>query len=177
MKLPKTPRKTTTSFAFKMVERTLVDGLMNRAFASNQHNEVVRFFGTGQPRCAFCGSPNVTRWDHLIPVSMGGDTVLGNMVLACQHCDDSKSAKPWKEWVNSDTPASPRNSKDVGNLDTRIDLIKRYVAYYKYVSVPLENRLNQEELSHYKRLQTELARLRTEADTLIKGYQSRRRRG
>lgn len=43
-------------------------------------------------RCAYCGGP-VETWDHLVPITLGGETVPGNMVPACRSCNSRKRAK------------------------------------------------------------------------------------
>ena len=43
--------------------------------------KVLDFFDPTPHECIFCGNLDVKRWDHLVPISKGGDTVLGNMVL------------------------------------------------------------------------------------------------
>jgi hypothetical protein len=60
-----------------------------------------------------------------------GSTVLGNMVLACQRCDHSKSQREFSEWMASDTPESPQ-SRGVADIPQRIDRIKAYVEQYGY---------------------------------------------
>ena len=67
------------------------------------------FFGKNPPECVFCGNREVKRWDHLVPVMKGGETVLGNMVPACARCDDSKQAFPFEEWMVSDAKWSPKS--------------------------------------------------------------------
>ena len=43
--------------------------------------------------CAYCDQP-ATTWDHIIPVSKGGDTRLGNIVPACKSCNSKKKDRP-----------------------------------------------------------------------------------
>lgn len=47
--------------------------------------------------CAYCDNP-ATGFDHIIPVSRGGETVPGNVVPCCRSCNSSKQDRlPW-EW-------------------------------------------------------------------------------
>ncbi len=48
--------------------------------------------------CAYCGGPGET-WDHIIPVRLGGETIPGNIVPACNSCNSSKGARPLSEWL------------------------------------------------------------------------------
>ena len=97
-KLPKVPMRTNLGFVFSMLERSITDSLSVRRFGQSEMAQVLAFFNTDPPECAFCGEANVKRWDHLIPVSLGGETVIGNMVLACGRCDDSKGQRPFEQW-------------------------------------------------------------------------------
>lgn len=49
-------------------------------------------------RCAYCPNP-ATTWDHIVPVSKGGETVMGNIVPACSPCNSSKKATSLDEWA------------------------------------------------------------------------------
>jgi len=49
-------------------------------------------------RCAYCGAP-ATTWDHIKPVSQGGETTPGNIVPACQSCNSSKKDKNVWAWI------------------------------------------------------------------------------
>lgn len=49
--------------------------------------------------CAYCKSPlGRFHWDHVIPLSRGGDHAIGNLVPACGPCNQSKGAKLVTEW-------------------------------------------------------------------------------
>lgn len=50
-------------------------------------------------KCAYCPATAST-WDHVIPVSLGGQTIPGNILPACQPCNSSKGNRdlfPWLE--------------------------------------------------------------------------------
>ncbi|MFC4128891.1 HNH endonuclease [Nocardia rhizosphaerae] len=48
-------------------------------------------------KCAYCPAP-ATTWDHIHPVSLGGDTVPGNLVPACSPCNSSKKSSNVLDW-------------------------------------------------------------------------------
>lgn len=116
------PQRTTLSFAFSYVDRALHEGLAKRKFGADEMGEIAAFFGSQPLQCVYCGSTEVTRWDHLVAVMKGGETVLGNMVPACQKCDDSKRDLAFDEWMQSDSPSSPR-SRGIADVNARIELI------------------------------------------------------
>lgn len=144
MTLPKPPHRTTPGFAFAIVERALQEGTAKRAFGAEEIRAIVAFFSTSPTECVFCGSLQVKRWDHLVPVSKGGDTVLGNIVPACQKCDDSKGSAPFDVWMGSSAPNSPA-SRSVIDLEARIARIRGYREHFGYVPKQTEDRLTIQE--------------------------------
>ncbi len=172
MTLPKVPQRTTAGFSFAMIKRTLKECFADRQFGLEEIAKVREFFGAEQPECAFCGSPEVKRWDHLLPISKGGDTVLGNMVPACAQCDDSKQDKPFEEWMTSDAKYSPK-SLGVKDVDQRIKRIKTYIQHFGYVPRSLEDRLNKHELERLKIIRSKLLDIRDDIEMLIKDYRAR----
>lgn len=62
------------------------------------------------PRCRYCG--RLVRYgksslDHVVPVSRGGGDDPGNIVLACQHCNQAKADFTPLEWAASILNAVP----------------------------------------------------------------------
>lgn len=51
-------------------------------------------------RCAYCPAP-ATAWDHVIPVSKGGDTTPLNIVPACKSCNSSKRDRDVWVWIEA----------------------------------------------------------------------------
>jgi 5-methylcytosine-specific restriction endonuclease McrA len=51
-------------------------------------------------KCAYCGIANATTWDHILPISLGGETEPGNIVPACVACNSSKKNLDLFEWLN-----------------------------------------------------------------------------
>lgn len=172
MKLPKVPERTTPGFAFSIVERALSECLARRQFGQKGIKEVINFFGIDPPECVFCGSKEVKRWDHLISISKGGETVLGNIVPACARCDDSRRDLPFEEWMMSNARYSPK-SLEVKDINGRIQHIKAYMQYFDYTPISLENRLNKQELKRLKTIRSRLHEIRESIEMLIKGYRTR----
>jgi len=131
VKLPQVPQRTTPGFSFSIVKRALLECIAVRQFGKKEIKQVTAFFGGAPPVCVFCGASPIERWDHLIPVSRGGDTVLGNVVPACGRCDDSKRDLPFEVWALSSAPNSP-GTPGVPDLDQRLARIREYVAKYAY---------------------------------------------
>ncbi len=174
MGLPKTPGRTTAAFGFSYVERTLKDCLGQRLFNKKEKDQVLEFFRQWepQPSCAFCGSPEVMRWDDLIPVIKDGETVLGNMVLACARCDNSKGKRLFDEWMSSTLPKSP-SSQGTPNVKDRIKHIEAYTTTFGYICKPLNQRLTRTEQERRTDLLRRLNGLREEVNSLIRDYRER----
>jgi hypothetical protein len=130
------------------------------------------FFGADRPECAFCGSPDVRRWDHLVAVTQDGEAVLGNMVLACARSDDSQQHQPCEEWMTSDAKGSPKN-RVITDIAGRVEQIKAYVQRFAYCVRPLGERLNGHELERLNRIHSRLDELRADTDSLIADYRAR----
>ena len=168
MKLPKVPGRTTPAFGFSYLERSLRDCLRERKFGVKEKQKVVEYFQRWepQPSCAYCVDNGVRRWDHVVPVMRDGAAVLGNMVLACQPCDDSKSQRDFDKWMLSDAPRSPK-SRGVKNLKRRISRIRSYAERYGYRSESIELGLNRAERERLRDARTQLSSLREQVDSLV----------
>ena len=114
----------------------------------------------------------MTRWDHIVPVANHGATVLGNMVLACSSCDDSKSQRSFDEWMHSDTPKSPRGQK-VANVAERIEHIRAYVREFDYEPASIEAGMDEVERERLRAIRGRLASLRQEVDSLVSDFRRR----
>ncbi len=174
MQLPSVPQRTTPGFAFSMVDRALLECLATRQFGRAEIAEVLAFFGADPPECVYCGSHDVRRWDHLVPVKEGGETVLGNMVPACARCDDSKGSLHFAAWMKADVPGSPK-SRGVADLERRIARIEAYVRHFGYVPRALPERLDEAERARLEAIRGRLREVRGEIERLIDDY--RRREG
>lgn len=135
-------------YVFSMVDRSIKDCPGKRQFGKTEKEKVLEFFFHGkEPECVFCGCKDIKRWNHLIPITNGCETVPGNMVPACSRCDDSIQAFPFENWLKS---------KEIPDKDQRIKLIKSYMHHFNYVPKSLEERLNEKRLN-----ESELIRLKT----------------
>lgn len=70
------------------------------SLSHQEWKETMIFFGGA---CAYCGctpkrNDRLTK-DHLVPMSLGGLTVVGNVVPACRSCNSSKGAEDFKVWL------------------------------------------------------------------------------
>jgi len=162
----------TTGFAFSYIERCIKENLASRKFGKKEMEAVINQLCSGHPRCIYCGSPDVGRWDHLYPVARGGDTVLGNMVPACNRCDDSKQDHAYAEWMLSDARFSPK-SRAVADLEDRLRQIEAYVASHSYTPRPIEERLAPGELARLDFIRKKASSLRAELESLIHDVRAR----
>lgn len=168
MGTPKVPGRTTPGFAFSMVERALQDCLGTRQFGKEEIQQALKFFGN-PPECVYCGSKDVKRWDHIIPVIKGGETVLGNMVPACSSCDDSKQALSFQEWLISDGVLSPKR-QGIKNMKQRAERIENYMQHFAYHPRTLEERLNENQLLLLEKIRSRLKQIRKDMDLLVEDY-------
>ena len=71
-------------------------------------------------QCHYCGQPSTKArpltLDHVIPESMGGPTVVGNLVAACQKCNTRKSNRPLEDFLAEDPERLARIQKQVDQL-------------------------------------------------------------
>lgn len=173
MKLPRAPQRISPAFAFSIVNRAIHEGLALRKFGRREMDEVVRFFyGERDAECVYCGSVDVRRWDHLVPVKQGGDTTLGNMVLACAPCDDSKQDRDFEQWMTSEAPLSP-HSRDVVDIASRAQRIRQYVGHFGYEAHPIDQRLDERERDEVQGIQRQVEEARQRLEQLILDYRAR----
>ncbi len=59
-----------------------------------QEAVIIKFGGM----CVYCGK-KATTWDHVIPVSKGGDNSYQNIVTACVSCNSSKKTQEVRKWI------------------------------------------------------------------------------
>ncbi len=52
--------------------------------------------------CVYCGEPyelHELTIDHVLPRSLGGETINTNVVPACQCCNQDNGSRNWEEWM------------------------------------------------------------------------------
>ncbi|MCK4794577.1 MAG: HNH endonuclease [Desulfobacteraceae bacterium] len=171
MSLPRIPSRTMPGFVFSVVDRCLKDCIAKRKFGKKEIQKVIEFFGNKE-ECVFCGSKEVKRWDHLVPVAKGGETMIGNIVPSCNTCDDSKGDRSFENWMQSDCPGSPK-SRLIPDIGRRIKRIEEYVAHFNYVILPLEDRLDADETEKLRQIRDDAQFLRSQIEELIAQYRQR----
>ena len=175
-KLPRAPNRTTPGFAFSILDRVLREHMAKRRFGKSEQGQVLEFFKSEGLTCVFCGTPEVRRWDHLVPVKSGGDTVPGNMVLSCGPCDDSKQHHPFEKWLLGSSPSGPRQ-KGVQDLDRRVQLLRDYMARFNYRPGTGEESLTSAELTELSGIRAEAVRLRAMVQAFTDRQSNRRKQG
>jgi len=124
--MPKQPTKITAARAIYMLDRAMREKLLERAFGATEILRATQYFReAGVNGCIYCGDSQVERWDHLVSVREGGATVLGNMVPACQQCDDSKGPSDFSVWLSSRVRLNPARD----NPPIRENIIRDVKAY------------------------------------------------
>jgi hypothetical protein len=166
--MPKLPQKASPSFAFSTMRRCLFEGIAGRSLNREDYEATSRFF---ENRCAYCGG-DFQRWDHLVPVFEGGDTIVGNLVPACSKCDSSKGNRIYSEWMLSDVPSSPQ-MRGVLEVQARIEKIQKYVTKHGYQERKPEVRLNEAELQRYTTIVQTMETLQQEIEDFFTLYNER----
>jgi hypothetical protein len=130
-KTPKSPTKITAARALYTLDRAMREKLLERVFGTEELVKASEYFrSVGVNGCIYCGRLQVERWDHLVSVRAGGATVLGNMVPACQQCDDSKGPKDYRDWLSGTARYNPAR----GNPPVYEKIIQKVEAYQKHFS-------------------------------------------
>lgn len=62
--------------------------------------------------CAYCSSI-AESIDHVIPISMGGSDVLGNLLPSCQSCNSSKNSRNLETWYKASPNFTPARWKRI----------------------------------------------------------------
>ena len=62
----------------------------------------------GFGECIYCGEEGETTFDHLVPLSKGGEDTISNQVPACKSCNSSKGSRDVIEWFGERDKPMPR---------------------------------------------------------------------
>jgi hypothetical protein len=164
--LLKLPIKMSAGLGLSLIDRAVKESFAARCSKSDL--ELVRDYFTklGPLRCLYCGNDNPIRWDHFHAVSRGGDTVPGNLVPACQRCDDSKQDKDVDEWVMGKS----RHRPSADRLPHIQAVIAAYQAYFAHSPADFQSKLSPEQQAKYARFRSEIDGLRAhlQAEGLLK---------
>jgi len=82
----------------------------------------------GVVRCVSCGSSHNIEWHHAIPIEVGGQDVITNLVPACHNCH--MAAHSWKECRSNklkDREPNIRGGRHYSVPENYKDLIRDYV--------------------------------------------------
>ena len=161
--MTKAPTKITAARSLYMLDRAMRERLLERAFGTEHLLRATEYFRqAGVEGCIYCGSAQVERWDHLVSVRSGGATILGNMVPACQPCDDSKGSRDYRVWLSGPARCNPAR----GNPSTHQEIIRRVEAYqqhFAYISpADFVSALTPEQHAQYSAFAESLATFRTQ---------------
>jgi len=117
------------AYAKYQLRRSILESSLEDNYYDEDHKDALKLFGG----CAFCGSKNTSRKDHLVPVISRGDFIRPNVVPACQVCDDSKGQKEYQDWMrNSTSPKSLRQRGfSIEQIEERIAKIEQWQNGYK----------------------------------------------
>jgi len=141
----------------------LLEGIGRRKFGVEEMAKVAVFFG--EPvRCVYCDGSEVERWDHLVPVVAGGETVLGNMVPSCAPCDDSKSKSDFATWLRAQVSRGRISAK---SGEERIARLHAYNEHFGYVPTELSSRLAAEDAAQLTELRSRLLTLRRDVEAFL----------
>lgn len=116
------------AYAKYQLRRSILESSLEDNYSQEDYKDALKFF----IGCAFCGSKNTSRKDHLVPVISLGDFIRSNVVPACQVCDDSKGQKEYHDWMRNST--SPKSLRKRGlsekQIEDRIKLIEKWQGGY-----------------------------------------------
>ncbi len=156
------------AFARYQMQRAILENALDRDYTQEDRQAALDYFGG----CAFCGSPDAPRNDHLVPVVKLGDFIRQNVVPACQPCDDSKGGEDHADWMrNSTSKRSLRGRRrSEAEIEARIMMIREFVGNY----LPrTEEALFGPFLSQYQEILRNMEALAEEAHQLILGLKAR----
>lgn len=67
-----------------------------RTRISERNKRVFQLLGT---ECHYCGLPDATTVDHIVPKSKGGGERIKNLVPCCRQCNASKGTKSYEDFL------------------------------------------------------------------------------
>jgi hypothetical protein len=158
MALRKLPTKMYPGFGLSMLDRAVKEFFAARCGQKELLKLVEHFVRDGDVNCVYCGEALATRWDHLHPVSKGGDSSPGNLVPACSRCDDSKQDRTIDEWAHSRSKHRPSPDR-VKQIHARL---AGYRKSFTYSPVEFDVKLTKAQRDIYGRFRAKLDALRAQ---------------
>jgi hypothetical protein len=143
-------------FGLSMLDRAVKEYFAARCSSAQLLKLTDHFMRDGNVLCIYCDKQFATRWDHLHPVSKGGDSSPGNLVPACGRCDDSKQDRTIDEWAAGTSKHRPSAAR----LDAIRQRLVDYQKEYTYAAIPFESKLTAAQREIYKRFRNKLEELR-----------------
>src|SRR5690606_23208371 len=86
-------------------------------FTFEQWGDCLSYFGNS---CAYCRGTGTLHQEHFIPVSLGGEYTVQNIIPACEECNLKKQASNVFDWYPKQNAYSQRN----------MDAILKYLKYH-----------------------------------------------
>ena len=159
------------AYAKYQLKRSIIESTLDDDYTENDHKDALKFFGG----CAFCGSKNTSRMDHLVPVFKLGDFIRSNVVPACQECDDSKGQKDYQVWMRNSTSLKSLQKRGFSEeeRERRIKIIEKWHGSYRAKS---EKQLFGQHYDQYKEILNKMDHLSNEARQLVAKVKSQGKR-
>lgn len=156
MALEKLPNRTYPALGLSLTERAIKEAFSKRCSSTELEELRQHFLKKGPLRCTYCGKSKPDRWDHVYPVSQGGDTVKGNLMPACGSCDDSKQNRSPQEWLFSESKKKP----PLERLGEIVRTIAEHRKDFSYEPSQFPDKLTNEQKAIYAEFQTHITTLR-----------------
>jgi hypothetical protein len=119
--------------------------------------------------CVYCGQAGTEANrgivpDHVVPVTAFGELVLGNVVPACQRCNDSRGDGDWREFLKSRFPL---------DVEGQVKKVEAHLERHSYVPATVDLALSGSERAEYEGLLQEGRALMARARILREAIKSR----
>jgi hypothetical protein len=155
-------------YAKYQFKRSILENALQDDYTTEDYAAALAFFGG----CAFCGTLEAPRKDHLVAVFQCGDFIRQNVVPACQKCDDSKGQKEYHEWMRNSNSRNSLKMRGVRafEIERRIRKIEKWQGDYEPKN---EEALFGEDYPRYLEILVKMEDLCQEAASLSLAAESR----
>ncbi len=121
-------------------------------------------------RCVYCGQGPTKENrgivpDHVVPATQFGELVIGNVVPACQTCNDSRGNDEWRQYLRARFP---------NQAEERIEKIESHLLQHNYEAVNPERVLSPAEFKEYNAILADWERVLATASQLYSKVKARR---